>query len=97
MREPLRAIVLHEGFGERGTSYLGAQVDAGGALVVAGQEVAPLCAAMGEDLTKEVWLSLAPAWKDELVLRLLAERCRTSRELVGYLDSMGIEIAVRMA
>lgn len=94
-RRPLRTLVLREGFGERGTSYLGAEVDASGALVISGQDAAPMCEAMSEDLNVEVWLSLAAAWKDELVLRLLAERFSTLRELLAYLDSHGIQVTGR--
>lgn len=96
-REPLRTMVLGEGFGGHGSSYLRAEVAASGVLVVSGHEAAPMCEAMGEDLTTEVWLSLAPAWKDELLLRVLAERFTTSRELLDYLNSHGIAASVRSA
>jgi hypothetical protein len=89
-RAPLNSLVLNEGFGEMGTAYLGAEIDGGGALVISGQETAPLCDAMREELDAECWLSVAPAWKDELLLRLLAERFSDSRELVAYLESHGI-------
>jgi hypothetical protein len=73
-----------------GTAYLGAEIDAGGALVISGQEAAPLCDAMRDELDAECWVSIAPAWKDELLLRLLADRFSNSGELVAYLDSHGI-------
>jgi len=96
-RDPLRTLVLAERFGERGTGYLHAEVAASGALVISGQETAPLCEAMSEDLNSEVWLSLEPAWKDELLLRVLAERFTTSAELLDYLGSHGIASTVRSA
>ena len=96
-REPLRTLVLGEGFGEHGTSYLHAELATSGALVISGQATAPMCEAMGEDLSTEVWLSLDPAWKDELLLRLLAERFTTSAELLDYLGSHGIAATVRSA
>ena len=96
-REALRTLVLNEAFGEHGASYLHAEVAASGALVVSGQESAPLCEAMGEDLNAQLWMSLAPPWKDELLLRLLAERFRSSRELLDFLDAHGIAASVRTA
>ena len=96
-REPLRTLVLGEGFDEHGTNYLHAVLARSGALVISGQETAPMCEAMGEDLNTEVWLSLDPAWKDELLLRLLAERFTTSAELLDYLGSHGIAATVRSA
>ena len=96
-REPLRTLVLGEGFGDFGTRYLHAEVATSGALVISGQETAPMCEAMGEDLNTEVWLSLEPAWKDELLLRVLAERFTTSAELLDYLGSHGIAATVRSA
>ncbi len=96
-REPLHALVFNEGFGEHGTSYLRAEVAASGVLVVSGEDSAPLCEAMGGELNRAVWLSLAPPWKDELLLRLLAERFPGSRELLDYLESRGIAATVRQA
>jgi len=96
-RAPLNALVLNEGFGEMGTAYLGAEIDGGGALVISGQEAAPLCDAMRDELDAECWLSIAPAWKDELLLRLLADRFSSSRELVAYLKSHAIPAVQQVA
>lgn len=96
-REPLRNLILNEGFGDQGSSCLNAEISAGGGLVVSGQESAPMCEAMGEDLESQVWVSLAPDWKDELLLRLSAERFKSSRELLDFLEAHGIPASVRSA
>jgi hypothetical protein len=96
-RDPLRSLVLREGFGERGTCSLRAEVDAQGALVVYGEDTAPLCEAMSDEVSAESWLAVPAAWKDELLLRLLAERVATAGELSAYLESHGIEFMLREA
>ena len=96
-RQPLRTLVLGEQFCEYGTSYRRAEVAVTDSLVVSGQETAPVHEATVEDLNREVWPSLAPAWKDELLLRVLADRFTSSRDLVDYLVSHGIVATVRSA
>jgi hypothetical protein len=95
--EPLRTLVLADGFGDRGTNYLGAEIDAAGALVISSVESGPLCEAMRGDLDAESWLTIAPAFKDELLLRLLADRFTGAQELVSYLEEHGIPFAARAA
>ena len=96
-REPLRSIVLNESFGERGSSYLGAEIDRAGALVVSGEDTSPLCEAMSGDLAVDTWLALAPPFKDELLLRLLADRFSSARELTTYLEGHAIPCIARIA
>ena len=96
-REPLRAIVLKDGFGERGATYLGARIDQSGALVVSGEEGGALCEAMSGDLVVNTWLVLAPPFKDELLLRLLADSFPSARELTAYLECHTIPCAARIA
>jgi hypothetical protein len=96
-RAPIRALALKDGFGDSGASYLGAEISAAGALVISAADTAPLCEAMRGDLDAESWVTIAPAWKDELLLRLLAERFSALHELVRYLEERDIPIAVRTA
>jgi hypothetical protein len=96
-REPIRTLVLKDGFGESGTHYVGAEISAAGALVICAVESGPLCEAMRGDLDAESWLTIAPAWKDELLLRLLAERFAAWPEVVRYLEEHGIPIAAQTA
>jgi hypothetical protein len=96
-REPIRSLVLKDGFGDDGMSYVGAEINAAGALVISAVESAPLCEAMRGDLDAESWLTIAPTWKDELLLRLLAERFSARHELVRYLEQHGIPVAAQTA
>jgi hypothetical protein len=89
-RLPLRSIALADGFGDAVTTYVGAEIDAAGALVISSEEGAALCEAMRGDLDTDHWLSLPPAWKDELLLRLLADRFGAVEELRAYLGAHGI-------
>jgi hypothetical protein len=96
-RAPVRSLALKDGFGEGGTSYLGAEISAAGALVISAADTGPLCEAMGEDLDAESWLTIAPGWKDELLLRLLADRFSDLDEFVRYIAEHGIPAAARTA
>lgn len=90
VRVPLRKLTLSEGFSERGTSFLGAELTAGGALVITAAAAGQMCESMREDLDTETWLSIGPAWKDELLLRLLAQRFDDAATLVAFLRDNGI-------
>jgi len=96
-RAPVRTLTLKEGFGDAGTSYVGAEISAAGALVISASDTGPVCEAMRGDLDAESWLTIAPAWKDELLLRLLADRFSALHELVHYLEERGIPVAARTA
>jgi len=93
----VRDLALKDGFGDSGTSYLGAEISAAGALVISAADAGPLCEAMRGDLDAETWLTITPAWKDELLLRLLADRFSGLDELVRYLEERGIPVAARTA
>jgi len=84
-RTPLRTLALRDGFGASGTSYVGAEIDAAGALVISSEESGELCEAMRGDLDTDLWLSVSAPWKDELLLRLLADRFAAVDELRAYL------------
>ncbi len=96
-REALRALVLNESFGELGNNYLGAEIDEAGALIVSGEASGPMCEAMSGELASDTWLTLRARWKDELLLRLLADRFVNARELNDYLDSHAIPSERRTA
>ena len=49
-----------------------------------------MCAAMNEDLGTQVWLVASAAWKDELLLRLVADRFGGAADLGAHLDSLAI-------
>jgi hypothetical protein len=92
-RAPIRSLALSDAFGGLGATYVGAEIDAGGALVISSEESAAMCEAMRGDLDTDQWLSVAVAWKDELLLRLLADRFRTVADLRTYLGTHGIPSA----
>ena len=94
LRDPLKRLELSEGFSDRGASFLGAEVTAGGALVISAAATGVMCETMRGDLDEETWLSIAPAWKDELLLRLLAQRFTAAPALVAYLRDCGIQFSV---
>jgi len=89
-RSPLKTIALVDEFDDAIETYVGAHIDAAGGLVISGEEGAALCEAMRGDLDTDLWMAIAPAWKDELLLRLLAERFESIAELRTYLASHGI-------
>ena len=92
-RAPIHTLALSDAFAGGGATYVGAEIDAGGALVISSEESAAMCEAMRGDLDTDQWLSVAPAWKDELLLRLLADRFRAVAELRAYLALHGIPSA----
>lgn len=89
-RAPLRSLALSDALADFGATYVGAEIDAGGTLVISSEESAAMCEAMRGDLDTDQWLSVAPAWKDELLLRLLADRFRSVAGLRAYLAANGI-------
>lgn len=96
-RTPLRTLVLRDGFGGLGETFLSAEIDTQGGLVVVAEETAPMCAAMNDELENQLWLSVEAAWKDELLLRLLAERFASVSELTAYLERCEIAFTARAA
>jgi hypothetical protein len=89
-RLPLRALTLADGYGDAVARYVGAEIDGAGALVISSEEGAALCEAMRGDLDADHWLTLPAVWKDELLLRLLADRFTSVEELRAYLATHGI-------
>ena len=58
--------------------------------MICGEETEQMCAAMNEDLGTQVWLVASAAWKDELLLRLVADRFGGAADLGAHLDSLAI-------
>ncbi len=89
-RAPLTSIELADRFSGAVATYVGAEIDATGSLVLSSEESATMCEAARGDLDAEQWLAVPREWKDELLLRLLSDRFGSVEAVREYLAAHGI-------
>ncbi len=94
MAQPLNQVELQSEKIGTESSYLSALIKESGELVFEGQDLGPLCEQMLGDFDYEYWYTLSPAWKDHLLLQLLADRFKGCVPIREYLESHGIEFRI---
>ena len=72
---------------EQGSHKTWVTIEADGKLVVEGYDAGEAPRRAWGDDDYEYWYRIAPEWKDRLLLKLIAERFQSERQLLDWLES----------